>query len=159
MKKEVKVSEWAEALRSDEFNQATEKLKRGDAYCCLGVLCKLGEAEFNQNGSVCFKYPDGESGHSNASILGATSVSLEAALVDFEPLTLRDSWKISRLGTLPIYVLGPGPDGRKVGGVQFVLSLLNDEGFTFSEIADVIEHILDPNAVITVETNDGLGSH
>lgn len=36
---------WTAKLRSREFEQGAEYLRRGSAYCCLGVLCHLaGEA-------------------------------------------------------------------------------------------------------------------
>ena len=37
---EVK-QEWLKALRSGKFQQAAGKLRKGQAYCCLGVLCSL----------------------------------------------------------------------------------------------------------------------
>lgn len=33
--------QWAEALLSRKYRQAREQLRRGDAFCCLGVLCNL----------------------------------------------------------------------------------------------------------------------
>ena len=32
---------WVEALRSGKYKQGKEYLKRGNKYCCLGVLCDL----------------------------------------------------------------------------------------------------------------------
>jgi hypothetical protein len=32
---------WLTALESGEYAQATDQLKSGDAYCCLGVACQL----------------------------------------------------------------------------------------------------------------------
>jgi hypothetical protein len=32
---------WVTALRSGEYKQAQKRLKVGDAYCCLGVLCHI----------------------------------------------------------------------------------------------------------------------
>ena len=34
---------WIKALRSGKYQQARESLRFGDAYCCLGVLCKVVE--------------------------------------------------------------------------------------------------------------------
>lgn len=41
---------WVEALRSGKFQQAEGKLHdtQKDAYCCLGVLCRVIGAEFGQ---------------------------------------------------------------------------------------------------------------
>lgn len=40
MNKEV-ARKWVEALRSGEYEQTQLRLRRGDSYCCLGVLCDL----------------------------------------------------------------------------------------------------------------------
>lgn len=32
---------WIEALRSGEYRQARRALRRGNKFCCLGVLCEL----------------------------------------------------------------------------------------------------------------------
>ena len=40
MNKDVKQL-WIEALESGNYNQGRNKLRQGDSYCCLGVLCKL----------------------------------------------------------------------------------------------------------------------
>jgi hypothetical protein len=38
-------AKWIAALRSGEYKQATGRLRRGDAFCCLGVLCDLHRQE------------------------------------------------------------------------------------------------------------------
>lgn len=37
-------SKWLKALRSEDFRQARSRLKRGDRFCCLGVLCEISNA-------------------------------------------------------------------------------------------------------------------
>lgn len=44
MNPEVK-AKWVAALRSGEYKQAKGRLRDGDAYCCLGVLCDLHAKE------------------------------------------------------------------------------------------------------------------
>lgn len=34
---------WIDALLSGEFAQGTGRLRRGDSFCCLGVLCEIDE--------------------------------------------------------------------------------------------------------------------
>jgi len=34
-------SSWVTALRSGKFKQTTVSLRRGNSYCCLGVLCQI----------------------------------------------------------------------------------------------------------------------
>ena len=36
---------WVAALRSGEYKQGQDRLKDGDRYCCLGVLCDLHARE------------------------------------------------------------------------------------------------------------------
>ena len=42
MKKDV-MQKWVKALRSGKYKQATEQLKDGNSYCCLGVLCDISK--------------------------------------------------------------------------------------------------------------------
>jgi hypothetical protein len=50
MDAEIK-AKWVEALRSGKYEQGQNRLRRGDAFCCLGVLCDVvggGEWERDQ---------------------------------------------------------------------------------------------------------------
>ena len=40
MKPDIK-AQWLTALRSGDYQQGRGHLRRGDQYCCLGVLCNL----------------------------------------------------------------------------------------------------------------------
>ena len=56
MKKRVKKL-WVEALRSGGYKQGRKRLRYGDTYCCLGVLCDLyrketGEGKWNKQQSA-----------------------------------------------------------------------------------------------------------
>lgn len=44
MNQDVQVK-WTGALRSGEFEQGRLRLRTGDTYCCLGVLCELYRRE------------------------------------------------------------------------------------------------------------------
>ena len=46
MDKQVKKL-WIAALKSGEYAQGKGRLRRGDSYCCLGVLCDLSIAHLN----------------------------------------------------------------------------------------------------------------
>ena len=46
MNKEVKKL-WVEALRSGKYEQGRGCLRKGDKFCCLGVLCDLNEPSWN----------------------------------------------------------------------------------------------------------------
>lgn len=41
-------TKWLEALESGEWAQTSSYLQRGNAHCCLGVLCKLAELPFHE---------------------------------------------------------------------------------------------------------------
>lgn len=50
---------WIEALTSGEYEQGRNALRKGDAYCCLGVLCDLHRKESRRRwrlGHHWFKY-------------------------------------------------------------------------------------------------------
>jgi hypothetical protein len=51
MKEDIK-DIWLQALRSGDYKQGSGALKKGDSFCCLGVLCDLhskitGMGQFN----------------------------------------------------------------------------------------------------------------
>lgn len=50
--------QWVTALRSGEFSQGIDRLKNGDEYCCLGVLCKVMGLPMNKK-QTSFYYKDG----------------------------------------------------------------------------------------------------
>jgi hypothetical protein len=41
---------WVNALRSGEYNQTKERLRKGENFCCLGVLCDLHFVEVGELG-------------------------------------------------------------------------------------------------------------
>lgn len=101
---------WVDALRSGKYKQGQGKLRHGDSFCCLGVLCDLAEAE-----GITFGVKN-ESG-------GVHYENLYCAL----PESVRDwSGVVSGLGYY-------GPFGTES------LVALNDRGTSFTQIADIIE--------------------
>jgi hypothetical protein len=46
MNQEIK-QKWVEALRSGKYEQGQRQLRKGDKYCCLGVLCHVMGGRFN----------------------------------------------------------------------------------------------------------------
>ena len=104
--------EWINALRSGKYKQGRRKLRDGDYFCCLGVLCDL----VNKDNWI---------------------YSPEYGL----PLSWIDETKTYESEELPI-ALGERLFTAKRGSVNavfFILAERNDFGCSFEEIADLIE--------------------
>jgi hypothetical protein len=100
---------WVEALRSGVYTQAQGSLKRGDSYCCLGVLCDV-------TGNGYFELIPGF----NVSE-GLVSLGVDGETVVFGlPGELRKQFNIPAASVCQ-------------------LAHKNDTGSTFAEIADWIE--------------------
>ncbi len=121
MNEEVK-TKWLAALRGEleesegkPFVQATQRLRDGDTYCCLGVLCELyaretGEGSWSGKGAwVVFTAGDGRVRRR---------------------LPPQGVWEWAGLDSA-------NPD--IVGEDRGELAALNDYGCTFDAIADLIE--------------------
>ena len=47
-------AEWVKALRSGKYKQGNGRLRDGDTFCCLGVLCDIGTKKaWASNGAYC----------------------------------------------------------------------------------------------------------
>ncbi len=107
---------WVAALRSGEYEQGTNRLRQGDQFCCLGVLCDLAEREnvvqATADGNLNFSY-------------GEDTDYLPSAVQAWAALS---HWNPS------VHVAGV--DGLS----RSCLSLLNDDWrWDFARIADAIE--------------------
>jgi hypothetical protein len=103
---------WVSALRSGEYQQTQNYLRKEDGFCCLGVLCDLYGKEHNVEWNLAVA-EDGD----------------------------RDYYEFQdKTGRIPLSVVewagfrSPNPHicGRS-------LAELNDNGTTFNEIANLIE--------------------
>ena len=110
MNADVKVR-WVERLRSGGDGQGRGRLRRDNAFCCLGVLCDIYAQETGTKWVE--NYDDGD-----MSFLGAGG-DLPDAVCEWAGLDESD----------PYVTL----DDR------CYLSVANDTGYTFAEIADLIE--------------------
>lgn len=53
------MKKWVAALRSGQYTQGKEMLRKGDTYCCLGVLCDLskkGKWKINNTNNTSFSF-------------------------------------------------------------------------------------------------------
>ncbi len=105
------------ALRSGKYAQTQKRLRQGTGFCCLGVACDvLGNGRWVNNfTSAEWEYVDS---YSSDRQLGCD-------------VRLRLEWT-NRLGRLTDQV-------RDRDGERQYLSGLNDDGFTFDQIADIVE--------------------
>lgn len=121
MKKEI-ADKWVAALRSGEYQQAKEWLKTNDGFCCLGVLCDisgLGTWATEPCEGVYAKHL-GAVAYCDDDSMDATALSdkvQEWAGMFSEEGSLRDD----------------------DAAITYSLVQMNDEGWTFEEIADYIE--------------------
>jgi len=106
------------ALRSDKYKQTTAWLRKGDRFCCLGVYCDI-------SGSGEWKKRDREFEFIGTGKWKRGPVNL-TVLPTF--LTRRLRWDDDS-GILNF-------TNREAGVVT--LAMLNDDGFTFNQIADLI---------------------
>lgn len=103
---------WIEALRSGEFKQTKNELYKSGSFCCLGVAACVIDGPPN-----FMKHVSGWS---------------ESVVDGCDPL-LDDGWATDKLG------LFDGA-GRSVGYDEYgPLHVLNDDGISFSAIADILE--------------------
>ena len=120
MNPEIK-AKWLAALRSGEYQQGQNWLKNGKGgFCCLGVLCDLYRKEIGKGGWEIY--------------YESRIFTLDDAKAPYYPPTrvidwagLGESWEA--LNKIRI----------TIDGTENSLAEHNDQGKTFSQIADAIE--------------------
>lgn len=121
MKTEI-AKKWATALRSGEYNQGYGRLRDGDSFCCLGVLCDLYEKETQQTIHVV---------HNETFFYG------EGGDCYYLPREVEE-W--SEIYSTRGAVYGYSEEHGHTHRVElFCLSEMNDKAIPFAEIADKIE--------------------
>jgi len=128
MDKDIK-TQWVGALRSGEYTQGTGQLREGSeeeagAYCCLGVLCTLYDKAM---GGDCWEYDSG--GTATRYAHKGEKNYPSCAVMDWAGL-----WDVVPDGGENTVRIGRDDIGQ--------LAILNDEGKSFEEIADLIESSL-----------------
>lgn len=112
MKPEIR-RRWVDALRSGEYKQARNTLRKGESFCCLGVLCDLvrDEVEGEWSGDLFAMLESGKQSNVNPpqSVVRYAGIRNDDPLVEFK-------------------------------NKQYCLTALNDtEKLSFAQIADLIE--------------------
>lgn len=111
-----------DALRSGDFTQASGRLRVDDSYCCLGVACEVYK-ETTGDGEWC-----DNSGDDDSEFVPSTGQSDDLTL----PETVQE-W-------FGFVTAGGAFEVQDRYGNELALTDLNDAGFTFEQIADVIEY-------------------
>jgi len=124
--------EWVSVLRSGEYTQGTGALRKGDSFCCLGVLCDLNNSgttwEIFGNDSNFPQEFDGEEALLPEWLADRAGVSVNPCV----PVDLVNNYK-------PAEELG-WTNGYS-SGTEIALAELNDYHVPFDMIADIIwEH-------------------
>lgn len=115
---------WVEALRSGNYKQDIGVLREDDRFCCLGVLGDISdEYEWRKEGDVSYTLCRKDDHRYNGGTVYLPGSSLPG-----------------------IFDYGEGePTGyntQQAYDVQKILARLNDDRFSFDDIADVIEAAL-----------------
>lgn len=126
MNQEIK-KVWLDALRSGQYSQGNGKLYDGESFCCLGVLCDL---------------------HSKITGEGQWTVNDDINRYYYKPAH-PESWSCSEV--LPREVVqwaglnngNPSVGEYSCGNRTYgSIAELNDYGYTFKSLADIIEEKL-----------------
>jgi hypothetical protein len=114
-------SKWLEALRSGEYSQTKHVLKDDDGFCCLGVLCEVYDKEHGQNNWIAEERVDAPRyKHLDGSYALLPDVVMQWA--DLNSISPKVSFDTLYNDT--------------------ALANLNDRGYKFEQIADIIEEKL-----------------
>lgn len=124
MRQDIK-EQWVNALRSGVFRQGRRYLAKDGGYCCLGVLCELAY----RDGVVTERVEFGD-GDNSAVVYDGHLFALPGSVMEWAGLDDSNPF-------------APEPDrGRPENYPRRPLSAMNDNGKTFTYIADVIERYL-----------------
>lgn len=135
-------TEWLEALRSGEYKQGRGQLCRrtseGDEFCCLGVLSEIAARH-----GIVDRIETGEtaSAGNGLTISYRMPFTYAASESAYLPLAVKD-WADLDENNPVVMVGAEGADGLMSGKYASTLARQNDDGMSFSEIAELIENQL-----------------
>jgi hypothetical protein len=121
---------WVEALRSGKYEQGNGYLRQGGLYCCLGVACELFIEE-HPNDLARELVPDYGDAFRYVTLHPAYKKEGDNGALAILPIIVKD-W-LGLTSTDGEFILG------KADWKYNNLTVLNDEGTPFTEIADIIE--------------------
>jgi hypothetical protein len=141
--KAVSTQAWLDALRSGDYGQTKEQLGDGKGnYCCLGVLCEVAGISsdlVSSEGSLLqYAFPVPEDVQ-QAFFLSDTSYA-ESCLPDFALNIILEDLELSQV----VGGMDDGPGGTEHSDklVNRLMTLNDEGGWTFEQIADYIEDVV-----------------
>lgn len=127
-------AEWLTALRSGDYKQTKGALRDNTGYCCLGVLTDLWV-----KGSSVEWYPKPFGTTFSIAIPGFNAFSSVAPERVMSWSDLTNPIGMTLLATVTYH---EATEDETVENFYVTLSDLNDNGLTFTQIADIIEYAL-----------------
>lgn len=121
---------WVRALRSGKYEQATGALRREVGFCCLGVLCDVYDSD---KWREPIPREDLEDGSDDEDFKWSYADECNNYMYDITEVLPVHITRIAGLAAQNPEV----PYG--IDGEMTSLASINDNGATFSEIADLIE--------------------
>ena len=140
--KTVTTQAWLDALRSGDYGQTKEQLgdDKGN-YCCLGVLCEVAgvpsDLVSSESSTLQYAFPVPEDVQ-RAHFLSDTSYA-DSCLPDFVLNTILEDLELSQ----EVASMEGGPEGTEYSDqlVNRLMTLNDESGWTFEQIADYIEKV------------------
>ena len=132
----MKTAEWIAALRSGKYKQGRQLLCNEGRFCCLGVLADIsGVPKLN-------KYQEGQLNETYMfNIPGVEQADWKQAAWSMIPIPLWPTF----LEDLDLSVMVPAMDEYGCDTLHNRLTRMNDDGFSFNEIANYIEEVYNAN--------------
>ncbi len=127
----ARIRKWVKALRSGEYQQGKDALRKGDKFCCLGVACDLYAKAHPEK--VTWMYQEVRGGAESLGYIGYEFPSGDPQVAVLpEPVM---EW-LGIEEDNPILIPTADDDSHD----SFCASELNDdENYSFAQIADAIE--------------------
>ena len=129
MNPEVK-KKWIDALRSGWYDQGSEKLRSDQGYCCLGVLCDLYTQETKMVGWEFRGYDENEHLPQDYWYFDGES--------EFLPESVKE-WAGFNVNNPSVRVDVTDNDDEDNWFYTDEIANLNDSGYTFNELSELIE--------------------
>jgi hypothetical protein len=126
----MKTAEWIAALRSGKYKQGRQLLCKNEHFCCLGVLADISGVPKVKSRND----PQQEHTHETYvfELSGSIAPSYSMIPVPLWPTFLED---------LDLSMMVPVPDQYGCDTLHNRLVKMNDDGFSFNEIANYIEDV------------------